>query len=407
MRRGITQTRSPWKRAAIVLAALLVAGAVAAFASASARHTSVAVSFTYGPDSPFFGTRFDGQYVAAQKRVYFLGYRDENNETNGSVWYYDTAAKTYSDTGVDMPTPVSNYEISALENSNGLGLYIFGGRDNTGAIITPTQVYYPDSNTAETLADDPWPGTTPSGCVSLPGMGVATVENHAIVMGGIGFTSSIPPCSADEQSSQTWVFDPTAAAGKRWTQGPDLKVARGYITPATRRMRVLSGEGSIGTTVYAIGGDINDAGTLVPQATVEAWRFGGNSWNDKDYADLPQPCDESQALVFRKGPLADTITLAGCGQWPNALPDVLQYDVIGNTWSNVGTLTDNRRNHAGAVISVGQNKMFILGGYGEASGFATPLPTSEFGKPVTVGVTEPALIPGTARRPSAGSPTTN
>jgi hypothetical protein len=397
-------TRSRSRLAILVLAVFLVAGAVAALASASSRQASVAVTFNFGPQSPFGGTRFDGQYVAYQKRVYFLGFRTFNNETDGSVWYYDTAARTYTDTGVDMPVPISNYGIAALTNSQGLGLYIFGGRDENGNIVDTTQVYYPDSNTAETLDDDPWPGTTPSGCVSLPAMGVAVVGNYAVVMGGLAFSAN--GC-VDEQSAQTWVFDPTAAAGSRWTQGPDLKVARGYITPATRKMRVRTGpDGAIGSTVFAIGGDTNDAGNLVPSSTVEAWNFGGNAWNDKDYADLPQACDESQALVFRKGALADTLTLAGCGQWPNAVPDVLQYDVTGNAWSTVGTLNENRRNQAGAVISVGQNKMFILGGYTELNGFTDPTQTSEFGKPALV-LGQPGFVSGASNPSWAGALPTN
>src|SRR4029077_4919549 len=101
---------------------------------------------------------------------------------------------TYVDTGVDMPIPISNYEISALRDAHGLGLYVFGGRDNNGDIIKAVQVYYPSDNTTRLLTHDPWPGTTPSACVSLPGMGVATYKNHAFVIGGMSFSTSVPPC---------------------------------------------------------------------------------------------------------------------------------------------------------------------------------------------------------------------
>jgi hypothetical protein len=379
---SVTRTRS--RLAILVLAGLLVIGVVAALASASSNRTSVAVTFKYGPEFPVGATRFDGAYVGSLKRVYFLGFRAADNSTDGSVWYYDTAAKTYTDTGVDMPVPVSNYQIAALSDSKGLGLYIFGGRDNAGNIVTTVQAFYPDTSQTRTINGDPWPGTTPAACVSLPGMGVAVVNNMAVVMGGASFSAN--GC-ADDNSAQTWIFDPKGASGSRWTQGPDLKMARGYVTPAV-----------FGKKIFAIGGDVNDAGTLIPQSIVEAWTFGGTSWNNNKYADLPETCDESQAFAFKGGLLASTITLAGCGQWPNALPDVLQYDIAGNSWSTVGALKDARRNQAGAVLSASKNKMYVLGGY-NSDGSVT-LSTSEFGKPAAAADDEPDF-PGAPAAPSS------
>src|SRR6266511_2427475 len=122
---------------------------------------------------------------------------------------------------------------------------------------------------------------------------------------------------------------------------------------------------------------------LFAQQTVEA-STNGSSWDDAGVADLFEPCDESQAFGFTSGQLANTIILAGCGQWPNAVPDVLQYDSAANTWSPAGTLNENRRNHAGAWLGTsGQSPMDILGGYSQASGFIDPTVTSELGPATT------------------------
>jgi hypothetical protein len=345
---------------------LLVAAAVAL---AAAPAFAATVFFRYGPAAPFAGTRFDGELYAATNRIYFLGFRATGGGTDGSVWYYDLASKTYTDTGVDMPVPISNYGIAALNDATGLGFYVFGGRDANGGILTTVQAYYPATNTTAVFDSDPWPGKTPSGCVSLPAMGIAAVGNKAVVLGGASFLAN--GC-ADENSAQTWMFDPMAPAGSRWTQGPDLNVARGYITPAV-----------LGNTVYAVGGDLNIAGSLFAQPTVEA-SVGGGPWNDAGVADLPEPCDESQAFGFTGGALVNSIVLAGCGQWPNAVPDVLLFDSAGNTWSIVGRLTDNRRNHAGSWLGAsGNSAMYILGGYGEASSFIEPIMTSEIGPSLT------------------------
>jgi hypothetical protein len=345
---------------------LLVAGAIGLTAAPAFAAT---VFFRFGQPSTFGGTRFDGELYAATRRVYFLGFRTFNNLTDGSVWYYDVAAQTYTDTGVDMPLPVSNYQIAALNDATGLGFYVIGGRDDPGNIVTTVQVYYPATNTTAVIGTDPWPGRSPSGCVTLPATGVTAMGNKAFVLGGASFSSS--GC-LDENSAQTWIFDPMAPAGSRWTQGGDLNQARGYITPA-----VLGGK------VYAIGGDLNNGGLLFAQPTVEA-STDGSSWDDAGVADLTEACDESQAFGFTAGQLANKIILAGCGQWPNAVPDILQYDSVANGWSTVGTLNENRRNHAGSWLGTpGASTMYILGGYSAASGFIDPTVSSELGPATT------------------------
>ena len=132
-----------------------------------------------------------------------------------------------------MPVPVSNYGIAALTDKNGLGFYIFGGREGDGTITDAVQVFYPATGATAVLTD-PWPGTSPSGCVSLPAMGVATVKNKAYVLGGLSFSAN--GC-VDEQSAQTWQFDPKAKVGHRWKRTPDLNVARGYLATAVSARR--------------------------------------------------------------------------------------------------------------------------------------------------------------------------
>lgn len=369
----------------LVAVAMLIPAGPALGAQAPQRN----VNWTEATPIPFGATRFDVAVDPSTKRAYFLGFRDVNNNTSGEVWYYDIVAKTYNDTGVAMPVPVSNYTVARLNDPNGLGFYIFGGRSQAGLIIRDTQVYYPATNTAVDVASDPYPAQSPSGCVPLPAQGVAVVSGKAYVMGGSAFSSG--GCVTDEDSAQVWRFNPMGTAGNRWKKQPSLNVARGYVTA-----------GVLGSEIYAIGGDNNVAGSLFPVATVESWKPGDNSWDDAGVADLPQACDESQAFGFTKGPLHDTITLAGCGQWPNALADVLQYDDTTNSWSIVGALNEARRNQAGANIGSNKHpKLFVLGGY-DATGGVT-LASTEIGKPAKVGG------PVAPSRPSsvAGHPSTN
>jgi N-acetylneuraminic acid mutarotase len=280
-----------------------------------------------------------------------------------------------------MPVPISNYNIAVLKDSTGTGLYVFGGRDQDGAIIDTVQVYYPATNKAMVVKKDNWPGKTPSDCVSLPGTGVSVVDNKAYVVGGMSFSTSIPSC-VDDNSAQVWSFDPMAKSGKKWKKGPSLNTARGYVATAV-----------IGDTIYAIGGDVNDgAGTLVADPTTESWKVGSASW--KTLKAMPEGCDESQAFAYASGPLANTVTIAGCGQWPNALADVLQYDTKKNQWANVGSLAEARRNQAGVDIGTDKApKMMVVGGYNLDG--TVILSTSEVGSP--------ASAPGAVRGIGGGS----
>jgi hypothetical protein len=376
----------------LIVAVGLVSSAAPAFAAppaASPRVPNVSIVWNFGTPSPFAGTRFDGAYVAFQKRVYFLGFRTLNDETDGSIWYYDVLTDTYVDTGVDMPVPVSNYQIAQIKDEVGLGLFIFGGRTATAELVDTVQVYYPASGTASIVSSDPWPGRTPSGCISLPAMGVATVNNKAVVMGGASFSAN--GC-IDDNSAETWIYTPRATAGSRWSRGPDLNMARGYITP-----------GVVGKTIYAIGGDVNVAGTLTPQQIVESWDAPNGTWDDAGVADLPIACDESQAFGFTDGPLANGVELAGCGQWPNALADTYFYDGSANTWSYAGALNEIRRNQAGTFVDVGDGQilMAVVGGYG-SDGF-TPITSSEVASDQSVGAGRPGFArpaPSTGGSPS-------
>jgi len=328
----------------------LMLSALPASASSAPKVPDDSVTWRFGVDSTFGGTRFDGAYVASEGLVYFLGFRTFGDATDGSIWTYDPVARTYADTGIDMLVPISNYAIAVLEDTHGLGLYVFGGRDANGAILTTVQVFYPALSQVRVINTDPWPGTTPSACVSLPAMGVAVVQNKAIVMGGASFGTSNPPC-VDDNSAQTWFFDPMAAAGARWTQGADLTMARGYITPAV-----------LGSKVYAIGGDVNPGGgQLTPQSIVEVSKAFGPAWSDVAATDLPEACDESQAFAFTSGALEGDLVLAGCGQWPNANPNSYIYDTVAKTWTLTGLLREPVRNHAGVLLP--GRTMYILGGY--------------------------------------------
>ncbi len=303
--------------------------------------------------------RFDTEVYNG--KMYMLGFRTGTaGATDGSVWVLDLATQVWSDTGVDMPVPVSNYTIAKLTDAAGVGLYLFGGRDSAGACTTTVQAYYPDTNTTAQFAADPWTGQV-NGEIVFPGA-VEVVGNKAYAWGGFCGTTTDPYVSSD-----TLIFDPMAAAGSRWTAGPNLPSGGAYQSSAN-----LDGK------VYSIGGDTFDGSSLNPYDNVLMLDPAnlGAGWQSK--ASLPVPssgvpgCDQSRAFGFDTASgwsLAGQIVLAGCGQWPEdptALPDSFLYTAATNSWTTFASLNQARRNHAGAFIADSNGltgRMWVGGGY--------------------------------------------
>jgi hypothetical protein len=298
--------------------------------------------------SPFNFWRFDAEDVPTLNRIFVLGGRLPDLTTDGSVWSFTVGFPgSWAFTGTTLDTPVSNYDIARLNDENGLGLYVFSGRSGTGTITTAVQVYYPQTNTATTIATDPWPGLAENGTVPFPG-GVAVAANKAYAFGGF---------SATALSAETWIYDPSAPAGTRWTQGPDLGMARAYIASAVLVNRFI----------FAIGGDDWDGTSLIPQPIVERLDTQNLGAGWIPVADLPPAssgiagCDENRAFGIGK-----YIVVAGCGQWnavPSELADCFLYDALADTWTSYPSLNEARRNHAGALVRRGNRTAFyVLGG---------------------------------------------
>jgi subtilisin family serine protease len=296
-------------------------------------------SWQYGPTTGFQFTRFDGGYYPADGKVYFMGGRLADNGTDGSVWSFDPATGIYADTGVDLVTPISNYQMNLLQDGSGnWGFYVFGGRPAAGGVAAAVQIYYPDSNTAVQLtAADNYPG--PSSCTS--GLN-AVYNNKAYIAGGFDSTTN---------HAQTWIFDPTAAAGSRWTQlaSADLSVARAYIMSA-----VVDGK------IYAIGGNWFDGANLNNVATAEVLDPTAATpvWDDAAVADLPEVCSSSRAWGFDSGsPYADPDgtslggkIVSGCGVWATENNHVYVYDTTLDYWEAFPYLLDARRDQAGEFV---------------------------------------------------------
>jgi PKD repeat protein len=319
--------------------------------------------------------RVTGVYYEPDNRVYFLGARCENNATTGTVFYFDLTTRTYGVTGTVMPTPVSNYQVVTVPddgNGNGPGFYIIGGRTDAGGQSNVVQVYYPETNTTATIATDPYP---PTGAPS-PG-GVVYAGSKIYVFGG--FDGLV-------MYGFTYVYDPAAAAGSRWTNlGTSLPTPRSYISTV-----------AIGNLIYAIGGDEFDGASLIPINDTVVLDIDNQAagWQDAAMADLPQANGDAPAVYVNEGYLGgdDGAIFVVGGFWPSPGPYrwVFRYDIASDTWEDFPQLAvpdpaTGRRNQAAVYVNSsptaglgdGEPGIWTFGGY-DGSGTNAMSESSEF-----------------------------
>ncbi len=303
-----------------------------------------------GPDlsTCFDLTRIDAEYYPGTEKVYILGGRT-GVATVGDIFSFDPVTGDCADTGVDMPTPISNYTINMVNNGTADLLCTFGGRDSAGAATLYVQCFNPGANTATVVA------TLPIAYIGYFPGGTAVVDNQVVVFGG--YNSAAAPYTL----ASTYRFNPL---DNTFTQLGNLNLARGYINTA-----VVDGK------IYALGGHTYDGGSLTAQTIVEVMADpgGAGTWDDAAVADLPTANAEGRAFGFDSDSgynLAGKIILAGGGGWPNDTAAALAYDVASDTYDTIfPDLITSRRNHAGAFVPLASDDpddglpgMWVFGG---------------------------------------------
>jgi subtilisin family serine protease len=310
--------------------------------------------------------RITAIYYPEQQRVYFLGARCEDNNTYGQVFYFDPVSKTFAVTGAVMQTPVSNYQVVRIDDDgtgNGPGLYIVGGRTQIGGQTTAVQVYYPNMNTVGTIATDPFPPA-----VSYSPGGVAVSGGKIYVFGGFDGVNMY---------ADTYIYDPGAAQGSRWSNsGCNLPTARSYISAV-----------SVGTKIYAIGGDELPALTPINDTVVFDTANPAACWQDDLMADLPVVNGDAPAVYVDESYIGGGIFVIG-GNFSTIGRIVFRYDVASDFWEYspdfpplvILSPATGRRNQAAVYIpsaSGATPALWTFGGY-DGSGTNAMTETSEF-----------------------------
>jgi hypothetical protein len=319
----------------------------------------------FGPESTFELWRFDAEFDPWSGFVLFPGGRLADGSTDGSVWVYDPATLAFADSGVDLPTPVSNYTANLVEISNATGLFIVGGRTASGTLIDTVQYYNPKINDASALGpEDDYPGSGPSNGA------LNSVYGNRIYVAG-GFQTARAPYHSEE----TWVFDYSQPAGSRWTRlvSAALVPARSYLMSA-----VVDGR------IYAIGGAVYDGFNLNPVTDVQVLDPAAVTPAWTSVAPLPEACSSGQAWgfdstfqgTFSGGRLAGKI-ITTCGFWPDENDRVYLYDTHTDTWEPYSSMRIARREQAAAFLPLPNAPIIAMWG-GRSGSDNNVLTESEF-----------------------------
>jgi hypothetical protein len=315
-------------------------------------------AWTYGPETPFAFTRFDGGYSPYDGKVYFLGGRLSDGSTDGSIWSYNPRTQVWTDTGLDLPVPIANHQVSLYEHPENSILLAICGRAADGTMTDSVQFYNVTGQVAGQLpAEYDYPGSL----TCMAGLN-AFWHNKVIVAGG--FDSVTPPYHPTE----TWLFDPDhVGSPPAWTQAPTgtLEPGRAYIMSAV-----------VDDLVYAIGGAYFDGSSLVNVDTVQRLDPAAPSQVWVEVAPLPEACSSGRAWGFDSDsslsafgrPLAGAI-ITTCGFWSDENNHVYLYDTHTDTWEEFPFLQTDRRDNAaesipaiGGVPASGMPAIWVWGG---------------------------------------------
>ena len=290
----------------------------------------------------------------ANGKVYILGgrHRADGDDIN-SEWIYEYTpgggSYTLKNARLDncryTSRWTSNMAGGVLTDANGPRIYAVGGSNVDSVVTSTVRIYNPVADSISMLTSDPWPANPPR----LPG-GYAIYDNKLYIFGGY----NTKPTST--MYSDTWVFNPMAAAGSRWSQigSANLGLARGFIGGAT-----LDGY------IYAVGGNVVSgvvSTTVNPVTTVERMNPSLPSPVWQTIASLPTARGDVGAWAYDTGTgyeISGKLVVAG-GVYP--MPDSIayMYNPSTNTWGTFPSLLRARRNVGYTQLN---GMLYAFGGY--------------------------------------------
>ncbi|MFZ0917888.1 MAG: plastocyanin/azurin family copper-binding protein [Candidatus Udaeobacter sp.] len=311
-----------------------------------------------GPDLPTVLVRSVGVYFQANGNFYTMGGRTA--DTAGSDFQhaleYNPTSNSWTQKASTLPdNQMNNMACGVLTVSGTSSIYCVGG-SAAGATTATARVftYDPVTDTPALLGSDDWPGDA-AGTI-LPG-GFTVANNKLYILGGFNINVA--------STNQIWQFDPTAAAGSRWTQKTNTPEGIMYAPTCT-----------INGIIYVGGAGDYQGGTVVD--TTNSFSFDPVANTIGTIAAIPRATSNTRALNFN----GQMWVMGGAFTTPSNEVDI--YDVSTNSWSLGTPFVTARRNFP--TDTDGTTRIWLGGGYAPGTpiasmeifcaGGASPTPTA-------------------------------
>jgi hypothetical protein len=328
---------------------LAIGGPISSQKAALARvHRFVATpctpSWSAGPNLPTPLVRAVGAYFPADGNFYTIGGRtsDAAGADFQHVLQYNPSTNAWTQMASTLPdNAMNNMACGVLTVSGSSFIYCVGGSAATQTTATARVfVYNPATDTVTTLtAADNWPGDAAG--TTLPG-GFAVSSNQLYILGGFNINVA--------STNQIWQFNPTAAAGAKWTQMVNTPEGIMYAPTCT-----------IDGIIWEAGASDYSGGTIID--TTNSFTFDPATNTIGSIPPIPRATGETRALNFR-----DQMWVMGGGRVaPNPSDEV---DIC--CWSIGTPFAAPRRNFA--TDTDGTDHIWLAGGY---SSTGLPLNTME------------------------------
>jgi hypothetical protein len=324
-------------------------------AQRSAAKPDAVETWSFGPNFPTTMVRAVGVFFPANGKFYAMGGRSADGTGNDLLHptEYDPGTNTWTvKSAMFSSNYVNNMACGVLTQSGTPYIFCVGGTFGGGTDAIPRVARY--DPVADVMTDlpaaDNWPADPHNGTVEVIPGGFVVVANKLYIVGGFNVTpTSCGP--TDCMIKQTWVFDPTAASGSRWTQKSDYIATRGYI-PTT----------AIGNFIYTAGGSLwdNVNQTIADSGDSGKYNIATDTWSA--ITSIPRITAETRALNV------DGLmwVMGGGRSAPNPSNEVDIYNPYCNSWavSNQPFATA-RRNFP--TDTNGGSRVWLAGGYAPSS----------------------------------------
>ena len=305
--------------------------------------------WSVGPDLPSPGVRFVGVYFPPNGRFYAMGGSNGVGTNFTHPFEYDPTSNTWTIKSATFPdNQVSNMACGVLAVSGTPYIYCVGGSSAATPTTATARVFYynPVTETITTLSSaDNWPGDA-AGTI-LPG-GFSVYNNKLYILGGFNIDVA--------STTQIWQFDPTAAAGAKWTQMVNTPEGVMYAPTCTI--------GTIGNVIYLAGASDFRGGAVID--TNNSFSFDPTTNTIGSIPAIPRATGETRALSFN----GLMLVMGGGRVAPNPSNEV---DVFGpggwTTGSPVPAFMTARRNFA--VDTNGTDHIWLVGGYAPTTATAS------------------------------------